>query len=50
MRNIEHVEVDGSKPVVPVKITNCGEFNASKDHGAVVLENGNTLSLDLMVR
>lgn len=43
MRNIERVEVDGSRPVVPVKITNCGEFNASKGHG-VVLENGSILS------
>jgi len=42
LKKIESVEVDGTRPVVPVKIVDCGEFHDIKHHGTVVpvQENG----------
>ena len=42
LKKIERVEVDGTRPVVPVKIIDCGEFHDTRYHGMVVpvQENG----------
>lgn len=37
LRDMENVDVDGDRPVVPVKIVNCGELNESV---AALHENG----------
>lgn len=37
LKNIESVDVDSDRPVVPVKIVNCGELNES---AAALHENG----------
>lgn len=37
LRKMENVDVDGDRPVVPVKIVNCGEL---KENVAVVHANG----------
>lgn len=49
LRKIERVEVDGSRPVVPVKIVDSGELHDTKQHGAVVPEpeNGKLASCKL---
>lgn len=45
LKKIEHVEVEGSRPVVPVKIVHCGELKESKDQSTLATENGHILFL-----
>ena len=42
LKRIEHVDVDGStnKPIVPVRIVDCGELVDGKGRGSVSTENG----------
>lgn len=43
LKKIERVEVKDTKPIVPVKIVDCGELHDTKHHSTVVpvAENGN---------
>ena len=42
LKRIEHVDVDGStnKPIVPVRIVDCGELVDGKGRGSFSTENG----------
>lgn len=44
LRKMENVDVDGDRPVVPVKIVNCGEL---KENVAVTHENGTRFIVQL---
>lgn len=43
LKRIERVDTDETRPVVPVKIVNCGELLDSKSQGATMQKNGNIL-------